>query len=370
MRRTVRKFSAAQNGVQSGMLPKRPLGQVLLDGGFATRSELDGALAEQARTNELLEEILVRLGVVDPSELAVVLSVQGDLTTIDGAIRAAVGTRKLMGELLLDARRITREQLEQALLEQQKTGEKLGEILVRRGLLTDAERDAALAFQRSQGEASPSKLCLGEILVAAGQITREQLDRALARQRVTRKRVGEILVEAGHVHPHQVERGLNLQKKIATAALVALLAMAGKAGAGEAVRPGAPASAKIAVTARIPARVTLRVVRQRRELVVTDLDVAQGYVDVAGATVLEVRNNDPHGYLLLIDLMDGPLPLFEGAMVRGLGPEVQIGPGSGFVPQPFARGVRSIELSYRFILHKDARPGTYSWPILLAANPI
>lgn len=352
------------------MVPKRPLGQVLLDGGFATRSELDRAFAEQARTNELLEQILVRLGVVDPWELAVVLSIQGDLTTIDGAIRAAVGTRKLLGELLLDARRITPEQLEQALLEQRKTGERLGEILVCRGLLTDAERDAALAFQKTQGEASSSKLCLGEILVATGQITREQLDRALARQRETRKRIGEILVEAGQVHPHQVERGLKIQRKIATAALVAMLAMAGTAGAGEVPSPGGSGSAKITVTARIPAHVTLRVVRQRRELVITDSDVAQGYVDVAGATLLEVRNNDPQGYFLLIELMEGSLPLFEGALVRGLGPEVQIGPGAGFVPQPFTRGVQSIELSYRFILHKDARPGTYTWPALLAANPI
>ncbi len=369
MRKTVKECSSPQEGVQSGRLPKRQLGQMLLDGGFATRSELDRALAEQARTNEVLERILVRLGVVDPWELAVVLAIQGDLTTIDGAIRAAVGTRKLLGELLLDARRITREQLEEALLEQEKTGEKLGEIFVRRGILTDAERDATLAFQRTQGEASSSKLCLGEILVATGQISREQLDQALARQRETRKRIGEILVEAGHVHPGQVERGLKLQKKIATAALVAVLAMAGAPGA-TAAGPGALAAAKITVTARIPAHVALRVIRQLREFVITDSDVAQGYVDVPGATLLEVRNNDPKGYLLLVELMDAPLPLFESVVVRGLGPEVQIGPGAGFVPQPFTRGVRSIELSYRFMLHKDARPGTHSWPIFLSANPL
>lgn len=354
----------------SGRLVNRPLEQVLLDGGFTTQSDLERALGEQARTNELLEEILARMGILDPWELEAVLSIQGDLTTIDGAIQAAVGTRKLLGELLLDARRITPEQLERALQEHEETGKKLGEILVRRGILTDAERDAVLAFQERQGEAPSPKFCLGEILVATGQITREQLDRALTRQRETRKRIEEILVEAGDIHPHQIEHALRLQKKIVTAALLAALAMAGNAAAQEAARPAASASAKITVTARIQARVTLRVVRRTKELVITDSDVAQGYVDVPAASLLEVRNNDPRGYLLVFEVLDEPPSLFENILIRGLGSEVQVGPGSGWVPQPFARGPQSIELSYRFILHKDARPGIYAWPVSLSARSI
>jgi len=365
-----RTVPAVQEGHPRGRPVKRPLGQVLLDGGFATPSDLDRALEERARTNDLLEEIVLRLGIIDPWELESILSIQGDLTTIEGAIQAAVGTRKLLGELLLDARRITADQLEQALREQEKTGEKLGEILVRRGLLTDAERDAVLVFQKRQGEGPASKFCLGEILVATGQITREQLDRALAKQRVNRKRIGELLVEAGHVHPHQVERTLKLQRKIVTAALVAMLAMAGSAGAQEASRPVTSANSKIDVTARVQARVMLKVVRRSRELVITDSDITQGYVDVPAASSLEVRNNDPRGYLLVFEVLNGPVPLFETILVRGLGSEVQIGLGSGWVPQPFTRGVRSFELSYRFILHKDARPGSYAWPVLLSANPI
>ncbi len=310
------------------------------------------------------------MGNLDPWELEAVLSIQGDLTTIDGAIRAAVGTRKLLGELLLDAQRITPEELEQALREQKETEEKLGEILVRRGLLTDAERDAVLAFQKRLGVASAPKFRLGEILVATGQISREQLDRALARQRETQKKIGEILVEAGDLHPHQVELGLKIQTKIATAALLAVLAMAGSAGAQEASRPAAAASAKINVTASIQARVTLSVIRRMKELVITDSDVALGYVDVPAASLFEVRNNDPKGYLLVFEILDGPPSLLENIQVRGLGSEVQLGAGGGWVPQPFTRGVQSIELSYRFLLQKDARPGSYAWPVSLSALPI
>ncbi len=353
-----------------GRLVKRPLWRILLDGGFTTHSDLERALEEQARTNDLLEEILVRMGILDPWELQAVLSIQGDLTTIEGAIQAAVGTRKLLGELLLDARRITPEQLQQALRERDETGEKLGEILVSRGILTDAERDALLAFQRRQGEGSTPTFHLGEIFVATGQITREQLDRALAKQRETRKRIEEILVEAGDIHPDQVEHGLKLQKKIATAALLAVLAMAGTAGAQEASRPAASASVQINVIAGIQVRVALRVVRRIKELVITDSDVAQGYVDVPAASLLEVRNNDPRGYLLLFEVLDGQLSLLENIHVRGLGSEVQIRPGGGWVPQPFMRGVQSIELSYRFFLHKDARPGSYAWPVSISAQSI
>lgn len=370
MRNPAKGSSAARERRTCAEFFKPPLGQVLLDGGFTTHSDIERAPEEQARTNELIEEILVRMGILDPWELEAVLAIQGDLTTINGAIQAAVGTRKLLGELLLDARRITPEHLEQALQEQKETGEKLGEILVRRGLLTDAERDSVLAFQKRQGEASAPKFRLGEILVATGQITREQLELALARQRETRKRIGEILVEAGAIHPHQVELGLKIQKKIATAALLAVLAMAGTAGAQEVSGPAASSSAEVTVTSRILAHVTLRVVRRTRELVITDSDVAQGYVDVPAAFLLEVRNNDPRGYLLVFDVFDGSLPLFENIQIRGLGPEVQIGLGEGWVPQPFMRGVQSIELSYRFILHKDARPGTYAWPVSVSAQSV
>jgi hypothetical protein len=40
---------------------------------------------------------------------------------------------------------------------------------------------------------------IGEVLVAAGAITREELHEALQEQRRTGKRLGEVLIEAGHI---------------------------------------------------------------------------------------------------------------------------------------------------------------------------
>lgn len=159
------------------------------------------------------------------------------------------------------------------------------------------------------------------------------------------------------------------RSSIVAAALATLLAIAGATEAkGEGRHPGS-AGARIRVTARVAPHVRLRLVHQPAALAVTDADVARGYVDVPDGARLEVRSNDPRGHLLVFEVADGPFPLFENVQVRGLGSDVQIGPGPGVVPQPTARGVRSLALGYRFTLRKDARAGSYAWPVFVSAVP-
>ncbi|MBM2828140.1 MAG: Allergen V5/Tpx-1 family protein [Actinobacteria bacterium] len=100
---------------------KRLLGQVLVDGGFITQVDLELALAEQIRTKERLGEVLIRMGKLGPEEIDVVVSVQGDLASLSGAVKAAAGGRHNLGDLLLKAKRVTPEQLGNALIEQQRT---------------------------------------------------------------------------------------------------------------------------------------------------------------------------------------------------------------------------------------------------------
>ncbi len=159
------------------------------------------------------------------------------------------------------------------------------------------------------------------------------------------------------------------RSSIVAAALAALLAIAGATEAVAEGRHPESAGARIRVTARVAPHVRLRLLHQPAALVVTDPDVARGYVDVPDGARLEVRSNDPRGHLLVFEVADGPFPLFENVQVRGLGPDVQIGPGSGAVPQPAARGVRSLALGYRFTLRKDARAGSYAWPVFVSAVP-
>jgi hypothetical protein len=110
----------------------------------------------------------------------------------------------------------------------------------------------------------------------------------------------------------------------------------------------------------------LKVLQQRTEMVITQADVARGYVEVQGATRIEVKNNNPGGYFLSFDGLGGP---FKEIYIQGLGAEVQLAPHGGFIPQPFTRSAVVKELSYRFFLTDHAEPGTYSWPLQISARP-
>ena len=177
---------------------KRPLGRILVDGRFIKPETLDKALSEQKRTKNLLGDILVDLGELNQAELNNALMVQRDFSTIKDAINAAAGVRMMLGELLLASSRITEDQLAVALAQQEKTGEKIGAVLVRLGLFTQTEIDIALSFQSRQNEGKASCLSLGELLISAGYITQDHLNDALERQRGSDKKLGEVLVEAGY----------------------------------------------------------------------------------------------------------------------------------------------------------------------------
>jgi hypothetical protein len=351
-------------------LTKRPLGKILVDGDFISRENLKSALEEQNNTSELLGEVLVRMGLIDPTDLKVVLSVQGNLASAEDAVKAAAGIRQLMGNLLRQARRISCEQLDFALTEQQKTGEQLGKVLLRLGLLTEKELDTVLAFQHNQGADRPVPVPfrLGEILIASNYITREQLEDALDRQKLSQKKLGEVLVEAGYVELRHVDHGLRLQKMLMTAALVAALSLSAvpdvhPSSAGSA----SSSSAKITVTATVLARASLKILHQTPELVVTNADISRGYVEVSAASKIEISNNSPAGYLLAFEGLAAP---FNEVYVQGLGSEVQISSGTGLVRQQYTKGTVTAALSYRFVLAENAEPGTYAWPLAISAQPL
>jgi len=229
---------------------RRPIGQILIDGGFIEREVLELALEVQKHSNELLGQVLVNMGVLDRADLEAALSIQDHLSTIDDAVRSAAGIRKMLGSLLLMTGRITSEQLDFALEEQKITGEKLGNILVRMGLLTENQVNSVLRFQENQESVEPpsTPLRLGEILVSTGYITRRQLDDALRKQQFSKKKLGEVLVEEGYAHLHQVNKGINLQRKLLRAVLVTVvtlsgLSMDGCGGGGSDSRAAYPAAA-------------------------------------------------------------------------------------------------------------------------------
>lgn len=208
---------------------RRLIGQILLDGGFLTRHDLELAVAEQQHTNELLGQILVRMGVLDEAEVNAALSVQKHISNLEDATLSAAGTRQMLGSLLIMAGRITNGQIEHAITVQKASGEKLGEVFIRQGLLKREQLNSLLIYQHNQGKGKrpSSPFRIGEILVTTGYITRQQLDDALLKQAGCSKKLGEVLVEQGYVDHKQINHGIHLQQKLISAALAAILSFSG-----------------------------------------------------------------------------------------------------------------------------------------------
>ncbi len=218
-------------------LIKRHIGQILLDGHFLSNKDLDRALEEQRRTKELLGQVLVRMGVLSERDVKVPLQVQEHLCHLDDAVKIAAGERQLLGALLVHSGHISAKQLDQAIAEQKSSGDKLGEVFKRLGMLTEQQLAALLDFQKHQSsepKTSDSPLRLGELLVSTGYISRDQLDDALCKQSVSHKKLGKVLVEEGYVRPGLVKYGMHLQKMLINAALAAILSL-GMSGTGQAL---------------------------------------------------------------------------------------------------------------------------------------
>jgi hypothetical protein len=142
-----------------------------------------------------------------------------------------------LGELLLDEQLLTEDELEQALLEQARSGRLLGQILVSNGYLSAFSLARVLSEQHgvqlraaaSEPETPTVALALsdppefgsteapegdthwrplGKVLVEKGFLSTSQLDEALSEQRERHGRLGEILVSRGLLTGTQLAQAL------------------------------------------------------------------------------------------------------------------------------------------------------------------
>ncbi len=112
---------------------------------------------------------------------------------------------------------------------------KLGELLVKEGLITSAQLEEAVAVQKKQQIYMPlgeicvdlkfitrdqlrkilgthqNRIALGDLLTNLGLVTQEQVREALKEQKVSRKKIGQILVEKGFLTDNALISALNMQ---------------------------------------------------------------------------------------------------------------------------------------------------------------
>jgi hypothetical protein len=125
------------------------------------------------------------------------------------------------------------------------------------------------------------------------------------------------------------------------------------------------ARARFTVSAVVPKRVTLTVLEQPAQLMLSVEDIERGYKDVSAR--YQVRHNDRNGYLLHLVPRVGLTRQIE---VRGLAAEVVLGDADLAIRQASVGRLHHFELAFRFVLDPAARPGSYALPVHVTAAPL
>lgn len=209
----------------------RQLGEILLSLHAVSRWQLSRALEIQAEIPQKIGQLLIDLGYTSRGNVEQALSHQ----TVGACQSGSQPPRRTLGELLLQANRVTPDQLERALVVQRRTQAYLGDILVQQGVLNEAELEDLLATQLllaasqeagSQESLQPVYKRLGEILVETRQLTPVQLSQAIDEQsRSKGRKLGDILVEKGLVPLKELLRALRLQQRLASLTMATVTGM-------------------------------------------------------------------------------------------------------------------------------------------------
>jgi hypothetical protein len=140
----------------------------------------------------------------------------------------APSNRLLIGQIALELKYLTREQLQECVDLQagQVQPKPIGTLLVESGFLTEAQLQSVMEEQKRRLEeqlpyapAQRGAVAFGRLIVERGLACQEHVNEALRAQqdladRGVRKRLGELLVEAGHLEPETIGELLRSQGKV------------------------------------------------------------------------------------------------------------------------------------------------------------
>ncbi len=222
---------------------EKRMARTLLEGGVLSAADLRRALEFAATENVSFQASLFKLSLVRPEALAKLIRADAHAqptpaptpppeaapapvapaapadSVPTGAIQLAPhdqeGTRrKRLGELLVDARVITEEQLAEAVRFASEKNILLGTALVTLEFVTEpvlAEHMARHSADVKKAASKGKRLRLGDILVEQKTITADQLKTALDYSKTHKRRLGEALVDMGLVKDRDIAMALSKQ---------------------------------------------------------------------------------------------------------------------------------------------------------------
>ncbi len=166
---------------------------------------------------------------------------------------------------------------------------------------------------------------------------------------------------------HKRRPGRGLRTKDISLAFVLVAVLLSSVSLSNAYAGQGKASGVLIVTATIEPYANLKVISQAHEVIITEADIRQGYVDVNSASLFQIKSNSTRGYTLAFESAG---TTFKEVRVEGPGINTVLTNGTGLVFQPYSRGTATLELSYRFTLPGNISPGAYAWPLAVSVSPI
>jgi hypothetical protein len=171
----------------------------LLMSGRISEQQVKHAVAIQGRGRQALGEVIAGMGLVTEEQVEATLRVQEETRA---AFRAGI---ERIGSILLSKGVIIPDQLEYALHAQVRGRKALGEILMSVGGCSEYAVRFAIELQRRWREMVEYKEDrLGEVLVQRGLLTSEALNEAMNLQQSTATALGRILVEKRWCTPEEI----------------------------------------------------------------------------------------------------------------------------------------------------------------------
>ena len=124
--------------------------------------------------------------------------------------------------------------------------------------------------------------------------------------------------------------------------------------------------ASITVSANVLANLSQTMIHQERTLIVTKENLEKGYVDITSGTVIYVKSNSQNGYFLDFNIDESFVN--EVRMIIN-GRSVSVSSGPALIQQPFpGKAGETLQITYRLFLSPGMNPGSYQWPVMVAAT--
>lgn len=119
--------------------------------------------------------------------------------------------------------------------------------------------------------------------------------------------------------------------------------------------------ARVATHARLSAQLPPQVLVSAR-------DVDRGFVEIPGASRLDIRTN-ARAFALEIEPLGAP---FSAVAISGLDQRVEFGSDGGSIVRRVADPAQPVTLALRYRLRLDASavPGAYAWPVRFEVRPL